>query len=316
MTYPQPITKPVTGARRARLKRLVLSRWQLYLMAAPAAVYILLFAYKPMYGVLIAFKNFSLARGIWDSPWAGFGNFIRLFQSYWFPIILTNTLSLSVLSLLVGFPVPILLALMANEMSNERLKRTFQTVSYAPHFISTVVICSMIILFLSPSSGIVNQSIAALGLQKVNFMQEAGMFKWVYVLSGIWQGGGWGAIIYFAALSAVDKELLEAADIDGASRLNKIVHINFPVLVPTIVVLFILNCGSLLSVGYEKVYLLQNSTNLSGSEVISTYVYKMGLERQDFSFSTAAGLFNSVVNCIILVFANTVSRRVGESSLW
>ncbi len=316
LTHPKANPAAMLQASRTPWRRRVFSRWQLYLMTLPAVVYILMFAYKPMYGVLIAFQNFSLAKGIWGSTWVGLDNFVRLFQSYWFPIILTNTLSLSVLSLLVGFPVPILLALMANEMGNERLKRTFQTVSYAPYFISTVVICSMVTLFLSPSSGVVNQLIGALGLQKINFMQEAGLFKWVYVLSGIWQGSGWGAIIYFAALSAVDKELLEAADIDGASRLDKILHINFPVLAPTIVVLFILNCGSLLSVGYEKVYLLQNSTNLSGSEVISTYVYKMGLERQDFSFSTAAGLFNSVVNCIILVLTNAISRRVGESSLW
>lgn len=304
------------GKRGAGLKRRVLSRWQLYLMTLPAVAYILLFAYKPIYGVLIAFQNYSLAKGIWGSPWVGLDNFTRLFQSYWFPIILTNTLSLSVLSLVVGFPVPIILALMANEIANERVKRTFQTVSYAPYFISTVVICSMVTMFLNPSSGIVNQMLAGLGLEKINFMQEAGLFKWIYVLSGIWQGSGWGAIIYFAALSAVDRELLEAADIDGASRLKKIVHISFPVLVPTIVVLFILNCGSLLFVGYEKVYLLQNGTNLSGSEVISTYVYKMGLERQDFSFSTAAGLFNSAVNCVILVLSNAISRRVGESSLW
>ena len=174
----------------------------------------------------------------------------------------------------------------------------------------------MITLFLSPSSGVVNQIIAALGGERIAFMQQPGMFKWIYVISGVWQGVGWGAIIYFAALAGVDKELLEAAQIDGASRLQRMIHINLPVLIPTIVVLFILQCGSLLGVGYEKTYLLQNATNLTGSEIISTYVYKMGLERNDFSFSTATGLFNSVINCLILVIANALSRKVSETSLW
>lgn len=227
-----------------------------------------------------------------------------------------NTLTLSVLSLLIGFPAQILLALMVNEVETPFLKKTFQTVSYAPHFISTVVVCGMITLFLSPSSGVVNQIIAALGGERIAFMQQPGMFKWIYVISGVWQGVGWGAIIYFAALAGVDKELLEAAQIDGASRLQRMIHINLPVLIPTIVVLFILQCGSLLGVGYEKTYLLQNATNLTGSEIISTYVYKMGLERNDFSFSTATGLFNSVINCLILVIANALSRKVSETSLW
>lgn len=301
---------------RRRFGKSIFARWQLYLMTVPALAYIMIFAYKPMYGVLIAFQKYSLKKGITGSPWVGFDNFERLFSSYWFPIILKNTLGISLLSLVVGFPIPIILALMVNEIRNERVKRTFQTVSYAPYFISTVVICGMITLFLNPESGVINKVINLFGMESVFFMQNAHQFKWIYVLSGVWQGSGWGAIIYFAALSAVDKELLEAADIDGATRLQKIIYINLPVLVPTIVILFILNCGSLLNVGYEKVYLLQNSANLSGSEVISTYVYKMGLENQDFSFSTAAGLFNSIVNGVILITANGISRKLGNSSLW
>ena len=301
---------------KSKLLKPMLERWQLYVMVLPALLFIILFAYKPMYGILIAFKNFSMRKGIMGSDWVGLDNFIRLFNSYWFPIIIKNTLSISLLSLLVGFPAPIILALMVNEIKSERIKRTFQTVSYAPHFISTVVMCGMITLFLSPTSGIVNKGLNAIGLASVFFMQEAGLFKWIYVISGIWQGVGWGAIIYFAALSGVDKALLEAADIDGASRLQKIFYINLPVLVPTIVVLFILQCGSLLSVGYEKVYLLQNATNISASEVISTYVYKVGLINNDFSFSTAAGLFNSVVNAAILILANTLSRHIGKVGLW
>lgn len=292
------------------------SNWGLYVMLIPAIVSIIIFSYVPMYGALIAFKDFSMRKGILGSDWVGFENFFRLFSSSWFPIILKNTLSLSVLSLVLGFPIPILLALMLNEVPHEGTKRTIQTISYAPHFISTVVICGMLMLMLSPVSGIINRMITMFGGEPVYFMQYANYFKWVYVISGIWQGAGWSSIIYMAALAGVDKSLLEAAEIDGASRFQKIVYINFPVLVPTIVVLFILQCGSLLSVGYEKVYLLQTNTNLKGSEVISTYVYKIGLEQSDFSFSTAVGIFNSIVNSTILIIANTISKRVGKMSLF
>lgn len=290
--------------------------WQLLVMTVPALTYLFLFAYKPMYGIIIAFKNYSLKKGIMGSPWNGLKNFERLFNSYWFPIILENTLSISLLSLVLSFPMPILLALMVNEIRKEPIKRTFQTVSYAPHFISTIVMCGMVILFTNPSSGLINKLIVFLGGEPIAFMQKAPMFKWVYVLSGIWQGTGWSAIIYFAALSGVDQSLLEAADIDGASRLQKIIYINFPVLVPTMLTLFILQCGQLLNVGYEKVYALQNPTNLTGSEVISTYVYKVGLVDKDFAFSTATGLFNSVVNCVVLILANTITRRLAHTSLW
>lgn len=304
------------GPGRNAVFRQMKKHWQLYLLVLPALVYIIIFAYKPMSGILIAFQDYSLKKGIWGSEWVGFENFLRLFRSYWFPIILKNTLGISVLSLLIGFPFPIILALAANELKSDKNKKMFQTVSYAPHFISTVVICGMITLFLHPDTGIINMGLHALGIEPVYFMQKANLFKWVYVLSDVWQNSGWGAVIYFAALSGVDRELLEAAQIDGANRLQRIRYINFPVLVPTIVIMFILQCGQLLSVGYEKVYLLQNSTNLSGSEVISTYVYKMGLIDKDFAFSTAAGLFNSVVNAVILVAVNTISRKVSKSSLW
>ncbi len=303
---------PVTKKIYDQAKR----HWQLYLLVLPAFLYIILFAYKPMSGLLIAFQDYSLKKGIWGSEWVGFGNFSRLFRSYWFPIILKNTLQISVLSLLIGFPFPIILALSANELKSERTKKIFQTISYAPHFISTVVICGMITLFLNPDAGIINMGIKMLGMDSVYFMQKSDLFKWVYVVSDIWQHSGWGAVIYFAALSGVDKELLESAQIDGANRLQRIRYINFPVLVPTIIIMLILQCGQLLSVGYEKVYLLQNSTNLSGSEVISTYVYKMGLIDKDFAFSTATGLFNSIINAAILVIANTISRKVSKSSLW
>ena len=297
-------------------KKSVWKNWQLYIMCLPAVIYFLIFAYKPMYGIIIAFKNYSMRKGIMGSPWIGFGNFERLFSSYWFPIILKNTLTLSGLTLILGFPIPILLALILNEVQNSRFRKGFQTISYAPHFISTVVLCGMLTLFLSPSSGVINRFITMLCGEHINFLQEPSMFKWVYVLSGVWQEMGWGSIIYFATLSGVDKALIEAADIDGASRLQKIWYINLPVLVPTILILLILNCGSLLSVGYEKVFLLQNPTNLSASEVISTFVYKSGLEKSDFSFGAAADLFNSVVNTIVLVLANTISKQTTKTSLF
>ncbi len=299
-----------------KLGKRIYRRWQLYIMLLPAVIWVLLFCYKPMYGIIIAFKDFSFREGIMGSPWVGFENFERLFTAYTFPIALKNTLTLSILSLVVGFPIPIILALAANEVSNAKLKKIFQTVSYAPHFISVTVVCGMIILFLDPNSGIINILIEALGGEGNAFMQNPEAFKWIYVLSGIWQGAGWGTVIYFAALSGVDKNLLDAASIDGANRLQKIRYVNFPVLIPTIMIMLVLNCGQLLSVGYEKTLLLQNTLNLSASEVLSTYVYKLGLENYDYSFSTAAGLFNSVCNSIILIAANVISRKTTESSLW
>ena len=263
------------------------AHWQLYLLALPAIIYILVFCYKPMYGIVIAFKNFTFRGGIWGSKWVGLYHFKRLFASYWFPIILRNTLTLSLLS-----------------------------ISYAPHFISTVVMCGMVILFLKPTSGLINNFLAALGQERVYFMQNPAYFKWIYVLSDVWQNTGWNAIIYFAALSAIDKEQVEAAEVDGASRMQIILHVNLPVLVPTIMVMLILKCGQVMNIGYEKVYLLQNDANLLGSEVISTFVYKMGIESNEFSFSTATGLLNSVINAIVLVLANTISKRVTQSGLW
>ena len=306
----------VRKPRPVTLNRRKASHWQLWLMMIPAIVYMLLFVYKPMGGIVIAFQDFRLKRGIKGSEGVWFDNFTRLFRSYWFPIILKNTLTLSLLSLVLSFPAPILLALAANEIRSERRKRTFQTVSYAPHFISTVVGCGMISVFLSPESGIINFLLKALGGDAVAFLAKPNAFKWVYVLSGIWQTIGWSAIIYIAALSGVDKSLLEAAEIDGANRLQRIRYVNFPVLIPTIVIMFILRCGSILSVGYEKVYLLQNTANLSASEVISTYVYKVGLVDKDFGFSTAANLFNNVINCIVLILSNKISKKVSGSSLF
>ena len=302
--------------RQRKMLQQIRMRWQLFLFILPAFLYLCMFDYKPMYGIAIAFQDYKLMDGIAGSQYVGLENFMRLFSSYWFPIILKNTISISLLTLALSFPLPVIMALMVNEVRTPWLKKGFQTISYAPHFISIVVVCSMVTLFLSPSNGVINRLIELLGGEAVPFMQNPNMFKWIYVISGIWQNTGWDAIIYFAALSSVDPQLLEAADMDGANRIQKIVHVNLPALVPTIVILFILGCGSVLNVGYEKVYLLQNAMNTPGSEVISTYVYKMGLERNDFSFSTATGLFNSLINCLVLVVVNGISRRVSETSLW
>jgi len=299
-----------------KVMRKIFLRWQLYLMILPVLLYKILFNYKPMYGVLIAFKDFKLKNGIWGSEWVGFDNFERLFLSYTFPIALKNTLIISFLNLILNFPLPIILALSMNEIRNSKVKRLVQTVSYAPHFISTVVMCGMVILFLSPSHGIINQMIVFLGGEKISFMQEPHMFKWIYNLSGVWQNAGWGTIIYLSALAGVDKALLEAAEMDGASRFQRVRHINLPTIIPTITIMLILDCGHLLSLGYAKVLLLQNSANLSASEVLSTYVYKMGLENFDYSFSTAANIFNSVCNIILLLTVNKIANKINNSGLW
>jgi putative aldouronate transport system permease protein len=301
---------------KSKTFRNMAAHWQLYLMVLPALIYLILFSYKPMYGLIIAFKDYSFKAGIWGSRWVGFDNFRRLFESYWFPLILKNTLSISFLTLLFGFPLPILFALMVNEIKGRRTRQILQTVSYAPHFISVIVMCGLVILLLNPDGGIINLLLGFFGMDPVYFMQKPEMFQWIYVISGIWQETGWNAIIYIAALSGVDKALVEAAEIDGASRFRKMVHIYFPALVPTIVILLILQCGSVMSVGYEKAYALQNSANIQGSEVISTYVYKMGLANQDFSFATAVGLLNSVVNSAVLIAVNSVAKKVNEVSLW
>ena len=227
-----------------------------------------------------------------------------------------NTLLLSLYSLAVGFPFPIILALLLNTIKVKWFKKTVQMVTYAPNFISTVVMCGMIILFLSPRAGMINKLLGLFGKNPVNFMAYASFFPHIYVWSGVWQTAGWNSVIYFAALSGISPELHEAAMIDGASRLQRILHIDLPGIIPTAVILLILNMGSIMSVGYEKVYLLQNNTNIASSEIIATYVYKMGILNNDISFSTAVGLFNSVINLVLLIVVNSISRKLSENSLW
>ncbi len=294
----------------------ILKNWELYIFIAPAFFYFLIFAYGPMYGIQIAFKNFIPTMGITGSPWIGFDHFQRFFDSYYFWDLLWNTLSISIYELAVGFPIPIILALAFNELRNGFFKKMAQTVTYAPHFISVVVMAGMIITFLSPSTGIVIHMIEWLGFSAPDFLTDPRWFKTMYVFSGVWQSAGWGTIIYLAALAGVDPGLHEAAIIDGASRFQRLRYINIPTLIPTMTILLILNIGSLLGVGYEKILLLQNPLNMSSSDVISTFVYRSGLVDAQYSFSTAVGLFNSVINAILLITVNQIVRRTSENSLW
>lgn len=312
---------PASGTKRKkslgqRFVKGLRDYWQYYILLLPALAYFLIFCYGPMYGAQIAFRNFIANKGIWDSPWVGFDHFVRFFKGVYFWDLIRNTLVISVYGLIAGFPFPIILALSLNEVKSTIFKKTVQTITYAPYFISTVVMCGMLIAFLNPSTGIINKFITALGFEAVPFLSKENMFPSIYVWSGIWQGTGWGSVIYFAALSGVSTELLEAATLDGASRMQKIWYINLPTIFPTMVIMLILNCGGLLSVGYEKIFLLQSPLNTATSEVISTYVYKTGLVSAQYSFSTAVGLFNSVVNLVLLIIVNTIARKLNETSLW
>ncbi len=290
--------------------------WELYLLVLPPVLYLLIFKYIPMAGVQIAFKNYNVMQGIWGSEWIGFKHFVTFFESPNFWLLIKNTIGISFYSLIAGFPVPIVLALALNELRNGYFKKTVQMVTYAPHFISTVVMVSIIILMLSPHVGVVDRLFGLFGLPMTNFMGIPEYFKSIYVWSGVWQGMGYSSIIYIAALASVDPSLYEAARMDGASRLRKIWHIDIPALVPITIIMLILSLGSIMGVGFEKIYLMQNPLNTSASEVISTYVYKVGLIGANFSFSSAVGLFNSIINLILLVVVNAISRRVSENSLW
>lgn len=302
--------------RRTRLLRKMGRCWQLYLLLIPAAVYILVFNYLPMYGIQIAFKNYSPRKGFAASKFVGMKYFNRFFASPDFWRLIKNTLTLSVYSLLVGFPLPILIALMLNQCSVGSAKKLVQNVIYAPHFISMVVLVGMINVMFSVNSGVVNTVIEKLGGTRVLFTGQPGAFPHMYVWSGIWQNMGWNSIIYLAALSSVSGDLHDAAVVDGASKLQRILHIDIPSIMPTITIMLILQIGQLMNVGFEKVYLMQNNLNLSVSETIQTYVYKQGLQNADYGYSTAVGLFNNVINFILLTSVNAITRRMGGSGLW
>jgi len=309
-------TNAIPGSRRKDRARLIRKHWQYYLLFSVPLLYVIVFAYVPMGGILLAFKTYRISAGILRSPWAGLHYFEQFFTSPVFWMLLKNTLGLSLYSLLAGFPIPILLALMLNETTSLTFKKTVQMVTYAPYFISTVVMVSIIMQFLDPRIGFINRVIVLLGGQARNFMGKESLFQSIYVWSGVWQNTGYAAIIYIAALSGIDPTLYEAAYIDGASRLQKVIHIDLPGILPTVVILLILSVGNIMNVGFEKVFLMQNPLNLGTSEIIATYVYKLGILSAQFSFGTAVGLFNSVVNLILIVSVNQIARGIGQTSLW
>ena len=292
--------------------------WQLYLCLALPLAWLLIFCYYPMYGAQIAFRDFVPGKGIWDSEWVGLTNFVRFFNSPMFMRLLQNTLGLSFYSLVVGFPIPIIFALSLNQLRSGPFKNIIQMVSYAPYFISTVVMVGMLLQFLDMRIGPINTLVRLFGGQPIQFMGSAELFQSVYVWSGIWQNTGFNTIIYLATLTTIDPALHEAALVDGANRLQRIWHIDIPGILPVAATLLILNMGQLLNVGFEKTYLMQNTLNLSTSEVISTYVYKVGLSAGvvNFSYASAIGLFNSVVGLVLLVIANRISKRFTETALF
>ena len=288
----------------------------LYVLLLPSAILLFCFAYLPLGGLIIAFKHYSPSLGIFGSRWVGFDNFMQFFKSYQFPITIKNTLVLSLYGLIVETPLPVALALMCNQMRTKMFKKVFQVVTYLPHFISTMVMCGIILIILSPSNGLIANIFQLFGHEAPNLMGSAGAFKHVYVWSDIWQHLGWNSIIYLAALSGIDPTYYEAATIDGATTMQKIKYIDLPLIMPTIVILLVMSAGNILGIGFEKVFLLQNTLNITSSEIISTYVYKMGLQSSQYSLSTAIGLFNTVVNVIVLLVINYIAKKKTDTSLF
>lgn len=306
----------LTQPKKNKNWKLVKKHWQLYLLVLFPLSFIIIFKYVPMVGSVIAFKDYNVIKGMWGSDWVGFKHFSQFFNLPIFWNIIKNTLGLSLYGLLIGFPAPIILALALNEVRQGLFKRSVQMVTYAPYFISTVIMVSIIIVALSPNTGIVNSILGIFGVEPKNFMGEPGLFKTIYVFSDVWQNTGYGAIVYLAALAGVNPELYEAARIDGASRFQKIINIDLPSILPVTIIMLILNIGNMMAIGFEKIYLMQNPLNVPTSEVISTYVYKVGLIESNFSFSSAVGLFNSVINLILLVLVNYLAKRISNNSLW
>ncbi len=286
-----------------------------YLLVLPVVLYFLIFHYKPMYGIIIAFKDYRVTAGIGGSPWVGLKNFQRFFNDFYFWRVLRNTFTISMLSLVFAFPAPILLALLLNEVRSSWIKRTVQTITYMPHFIALVIVCSILTSFCQ-TNGAINDIIAFFGGERQNLLSQKELFYPIYILSGVWQSVGWDSIIYLAALSGIDQELYEAAKVDGAGRIRQMISITLPGIMPTISMLLILKLGHVLSVGYEKILLLYNPMTYEVADVISTYVYRKGLLEADYSYATAIGLFNSVINVIILLVANKVSKKMGQSGLF
>lgn len=299
-----------------RTLRSIFRNYELYLFLVPAIVLTFCFCYIPIYGVQIAFKDYSVAKGIMDSPWVGFKHFARFFNLAQFWPLLSNTFLLSVLGLIAGFPLPIILALFLNQLRSKRFKNVLQTTTYMPHFISLVVLVSMLKIFLSPTSGLYAGICGFFGVEAQNLMGVPHMFRPIYIISDLWQHTGWNSIIFLAALAAVDPSLYESAMIDGAGKWKRILYIDLPSIAPTCVIMLILSVGNILNVGFDKAFLMQNPLNSSTSEIISTYVYKIGIINTQYSMSAAVGLFNNVINFVLLISVNWFSRKLTETSLW
>jgi ABC-type polysaccharide transport system permease subunit len=320
---PAPVVQQaVTSVRRRRPSRRTAARrsfrrhWQLYLLIVLPVAYFVIFKYIPISNAVIAFKNYSPVKGPWGSEWVGFKNFELFFANPVFWTLLKNTFGLALYTVLASFPIPIILALALNEIRQGVLKKTVQLVTYAPYFISTVVVVSMTLLVLSPRLGFVNDAIGLFGVPAIDFLGDPDYFRHIYVWSDVWQTTGYSAVIYLAALAGIDPALHESARIDGATRLQRIWNVDLPGIMPTAVIILVLGVGNIMSIGFEKVFLLQNPLNLAQSEIIATYVYKTGLLNADFSMATAIGLFNSVVNLFLLVAVNFAAKRITGNGLW
>ena len=301
---------------REPVKKWLRRDWQLYLMLLLPVIYYFLMKYMPMYGTLIAFKKFSARKGIWNSPWVGFVNFEKILSDPYFYKLIRNTLLINVYSLVFAFPASILFALLLNEMRSRRYRQVVQTVSYLPHFISTVVVCGLVTNFLRTNGGIINDLIALTGGERISFLTRPEYFRTIYIVSDIWQHLGWDAIIYIAALTGIDPQLYEAATIEGANRYQKTVHVTLPCIAPTITIMLILRVGNLMNLGYEKILLLYSGATYETADVISTFVYRRGLMTADFSYGTAVGLFQSVVSLLLVVSTNWIGKRISDTGLW
>lgn len=301
----------------SRLWRAIAKNWGLYLLIAPSFILLLFFTYFPMYGVQIAFKDYNLMAGITRSPWADpwYKYFQRFFNSYQSELVIKNTLLLGLYSIAAGYPIPILLGLLINQMRPGKFRRVYQTVTYIPHFISTVVLVGMLNIMLSPSSGLIGAIYKLFGAQAPNLLASPRLFPSLYVWSDVWQNAGWDAIVYLAALASVDPNLYEAATVDGAGKRQKMLYIDLPMLLPMSCVMLILRAGGIMNVSFEKAYLMQNDLNLSVSEMISTYVYKLGIINSQYSLSAAVNLFNTLVNLALLLLVNQITRHLGDTSI-
>ena len=309
-------SNPGFGSVRNSWSYQLRNNWLLYVFVLPTILFYVIFHYVPMYGAVIAFKNFIPFKGIMGSPWVGFEHFERFFQGPFFDLLIRNTLIISVYTLIATFPIPIIFALMLNQVEYPWFRKTLQTSSYIPYFISMVVYIAMVFMFLSPSIGLINRLIMLAGGEAIHFMNKADWFYHVYVATDVWKETGFAAIIYIAVLSTINPELHEAALVDGATKLQRIFYIDIPGIVPTAVILLILRVGRLMDIGFEKAYLLQTELNIDASEIIPTYVYKAGLIGAQFSYSSAIGLFNSVINLVLILVVNQISKKVTGNSLW